>query len=263
MQQGLQRGPLRPRNFKRTWGYEGALIALVIAYTAIFSYLTILRYLSLKASAYDLGNYNQALFTAAKDGRFFYYTSDLPANPGGSIFGAHFAPIFLLLLPVYELLPGVNTLLVVQSFVLSLAAVPLFVLTSHLTNQKRVGFLFAVLYLLSPLVQGINWLDFHPEAFIPLGFLTSIYAMETRRWRLYFAGILLTLSTLEFTGVIVAFYGGIELFRHRKTIVSLLRTRTMLEPGPIGLLTLGIAVGWTIMAIARRSCLAETSVGLS
>ena len=221
----------------------------VCGYVILFSYMTILKYLALRSSAYDLGIYNQAMFTATRLGRLFYYTPDLPANPGGSVFGAHFVPLFFLLLPIYALMPSPETLLVIQSFVLALAAFPMYLLGSRVSSRKSTGLLFAMLYLLSPLVQGINWLDFHPEAFVPLGFLTALYAMDAKRWKLYFAGILLTLSSLEFTGVIVALYGAIELIKHRKSLLASLNARKILEPGPVSLVTLVLALCWTATAV--------------
>jgi uncharacterized membrane protein len=225
------------------------LAIAVGSYTILFSWLTILKYLALRSSAYDLGVYNQALFTATRFGRFFYYTPDLPANPGGSVFGAHFMPIFFALAPIYALMPGPETLLVIQSFVLAIAAVPLYFLGTKLSSQKNIGLLFAVLYLMSPLVEGVNWLDFHPEAFVPLAFLTAFYAMETRRRKLYFAGILLALSSLEFTGVVVSLFGAIEIYTHRTSLVAFLRHRKFLEPGPVGLITLVLSVCWTAVAV--------------
>lgn len=229
--------------------YEIVLGVAVCAYAVLFSYVTILKYLALRSSAYDLGIYNQAMFTATRLGRLFYYTPDLPANPGGSVFGAHFVPLFFVLLPIYALMPRPETLLVIQSFVLALAAVPLYLLGSRVSSRKSTGLLFAMLFLLSPLVEGINWLDFHPEAFVPLGFLTALYAMDAKRWKLYFAGILLTLSSLEFTGVIVALYGAIELIKHRKSLLASLKARKILEPGPVGLVTLVLALCWTATAV--------------
>jgi uncharacterized membrane protein len=73
--------------------------------------------------------------------------------------------------------------------------------------------------------------------------------MDARRWKLYFAGILLTLSSLEFTGVIVALYGAIELVKHRKGLLASLKTKKILEPGPVGLVTLVLALCWTATAV--------------
>lgn len=227
----------------RAHGCESWLVSLVICYTLLFSYFTIFRYLSLHASAYDLGIYNQALFTAVKSGKFFYYTADLPANPSGSIFGTHFLPILFILWPIYSVFPRVETLLVAQSFVLALSAIPLYLLGRKLLS-KRTALLFSVLYLSSPLIQSPNWFDFHPEAFIPLGLLTAIYAMNSKRWGLYFAGVLFALSSLEFAAVITGLYSLIKIVEHRRGLLTSIRAKNLLQPGPVSLITLTISLVW-------------------
>jgi uncharacterized membrane protein len=224
------------------------VVGAVVAYTVFFSVMTILRYLSLNASAYDLGIYNQSMYTAARSGRFFYYTADLPANPKGSIFGAHFSPVFFLLLPVYFLFPRVETMLAIQSFALALGAVPVFLIARRLISVK-VALVLAVLYLLSPLIQGVNWFDFHPEAFIPVSFLTAIYAMESRKPLLYFACILVAVSSLEFMPALTALYSLIILLDNRISLVALLRHRKFTEQGPMALISLLISIGWAILAV--------------
>jgi len=224
------------------------VVCLVLVYTVFFSVMTTLRYLSLNASAYDLGIYNQSMYTAARSGRFFYYTADLPANPKGSIFGAHFSPVFILILPVYALFPRVETMLAIQSFALALGALPVFLIARKLSSVK-VALILSVLYLLSPLIQGVNWFDFHPEAFIPVSFLTAIYAMENRRPWLYLAGILMTVSSLEFMPALTALYSLIILLDNRMSLVALLRHRKFAEQGPMALISLFISIGWAILAI--------------
>jgi uncharacterized membrane protein len=224
------------------------VVCLVLAYTVFFSVMTTLRYLSLHASAYDLGIYNQSMYTAARSGRFFYYTADLPANPKGSIFGAHFSPVFILILPVYALFPRVETMLAIQSFALALGAVPVFLVTRRLISIK-VAMLLSVLYLLSPLIQGVNWFDFHPEAFIPVGFLTAIYAMEAKKPWLYFVGILVSVSSLEFMPALTGLYSLIVLFDNRASLITQLKVRKFVERGPMALVSLLISIGWAVLAV--------------
>jgi uncharacterized membrane protein len=220
----------------------------VLVYTVFFTVMTTLRYLSLNASAYDLGIYNQSMYTAARSGRFFYYTTDLSANPKGSIFGAHFSPVFFLILPVYALFPRVETMLAIQSFVLALGAIPVFLIARKLTSVK-VALILSVLYLLSPLIQGVNWFDFHPEAFIPVSFLAAIYAMENKKPLLYFASILIAVSSLEFMPALTGLYSLIILLDNRTPLVALLRHRKFVERGPMALISLLISIGWAILAV--------------
>jgi len=184
---------------------EFILLLEIVIYTFFFSLITVLRYYSFQTYAYDLGNYNQALHTTLFDGKFLYYTADLLANPSGSLFGVHFSPIFLVILPLYAIYPSPVTLLVLQSFVLSLGALPLYYLTKKELGSEKWGIVFATLYLLNPALQGVNWFDFHPEAFLPALLLFAFFFFESNRISGYFASVVLALMCLEFTSVVLLF----------------------------------------------------------
>lgn len=191
------------RRVLRLSRWERWLLVSVVVYGVVFSVLTALRVLALSAFAYDLGIYNQSLYTTVADGRFFYYTADLPANPGGSIFGAHFSPILILMLGPYLLAPSVFTLTVLQTWAIAFGAIPTFYLARIVLRRERMSFAFALVYLLHPATQGVNWYDFHPEAFLLLFLPLVLYAMESRRWRLFVAASLGTLTTIEVAPVLL------------------------------------------------------------
>ncbi len=181
------------------------LLLEITIYALLFSIFTIVRYYSFHTYAYDLGTYNQVLHTTLFNGKLLYSPTDLIANPTGSLFGIHFSPIFFVMLPFYAIYPNPPTLLVIQSVVLALGALPLFLLASMRLHNERLALVIATLYLLSPLVQGVNWYDFHPEAFLPLFFLSALYFFDVKNKFGYFASILLSLLCLEFSSIILIF----------------------------------------------------------
>ena len=185
--------------------YVLALLCEIILYSMIFSFVTVKRMYSLQTFSYDLGNYNQAFYTTLFEGRLFYYTADLPANPSGSLFGVHFTPLFFILLPIYFLYPRPETLLIVQSIVIGLGALPIYYMTTRKLKNELLGLLLAGLYLLNPAVQGINWYDFHPEAFIPFFMLSALHFFDTQKTAMYFAFILLALSCTQFVSICIIF----------------------------------------------------------
>jgi uncharacterized membrane protein len=186
------------------------LILSVIIYATIFSAITILRIRALQTYAYDLGNYHQALYTTLTGQGFLYYTSDLLANPSGSIFGVHVAISLLEILPLYSLLPKIESLLIIQSIMISLGAIPVFLLANLKLNSKKLALFFALAFLLNPAIQGINWYDFHPEAFILLPFLFAIYFSEVKSWKLYFISIIFVLFSIDKSAMLV---GAFALFK--------------------------------------------------
>ena len=173
-------------------------------YGVVFSVLTILRVYALSSFAYDLGIYHQSLYTTVFNHRFFYYTVDLPSNPSGSIFGVHFSPILVLLLIPYALVPSIFTLTVLQTWAIALAAVPLYLLGRRTLNSERIAFVISIAYLLHPATQGVNWYDFHPEAFLPLAFASGLYFLERREWKAFLLCIGFALSTIEVAAFLVA-----------------------------------------------------------
>ena len=172
-----------------------------LIYGLIFSVATVGRYYTFHTFAWDLGVYSQGLFTTAHANGFFLSTPDQPNNPGGSLFGVHFAPVLFLLVPLYWLVPSPATLLVVQSFALGSGAPILFRLVRSRLPSDRVAAAFALAYLLNPALQGVNWFDFHPEAFLVPFVFVAMYAWERRSWRWFWLAIGASLSTLEMSGV--------------------------------------------------------------
>ena len=102
----------------------------VICYTIILSYYAIAKYNAFNAYAWDLGIFNQSLWTTLHTKNFLFSTVELFINPTGSFFGTHFSPILFLVLPFYALYSSPETLLVFQSAILALGAVPLYFFTN-------------------------------------------------------------------------------------------------------------------------------------
>jgi len=196
---------------------------MILFYTIIFSFVTVTRFYSLETYAYDLGNYNQALYTTLRGYGLLYYTADLPVT-GGSMMGVHFSPILLMILPIYALYPAAPTLLVLKSFVLALGALPLYKLAKHLLKVRFWGILFSAIYLLNPMLQGINWFDFHPEEFFPTFCLFSLYYGLKGDWLKYLFFSILTLTTIEYSAILVFVTSLLFLWIHRKRIKDSLRS---------------------------------------
>jgi uncharacterized membrane protein len=238
------------KSFKeKTLGFFGKgrnILFLEIAiYTAIFSSITIIKYYSFHTYAYDLGTYNQVLHTTLFNGKLLYSATDLLANPTGSLFGIHFSPIFFVIMPIYAIYPNPATLLVLQSFVLALGALPLYLLASRKLHSEKLALVIPTLYLLSPLVQGINWYDFHPEAFLPLFFLSALYFFDAKKTVGYFVSVFLALMCLEFASFIFIF---VSLF----LIVKLKPwKKASIDKGKLRLLlvTIVVSIVWLIISL--------------
>ncbi len=239
-----------PRRSFSAWyaalsGPARIVLFATLAYAVVMAVLAAEKIVTERAYAWDLGTYSQSLYTTAFEGRFFYYTADLPNNPGGSMFGAHFTPFLFLFVPLYRLLPSPATLVVVQTVALALGAPLVFRIARRRLKEERMAATLALLYLLHPAVEGVNWFDFHPEAFMIVFLLGTILAWEARRWRWLVLFLALTLATLEMAGVLVAVLGAfwaLDMYLGRRAWRPLLRTRDFQVA--VGLVALGTAWAW-------------------
>jgi uncharacterized membrane protein len=214
------------------------LLYIAIAlYGVLFSCLTILRYYSFMTGAWDMGIFTQSLWTTLYANKFLYHTCELFINPSGSFFGVHFSPILFLVLPFYRVVTASETLLVIQSFILALAAVPIYKLAKEYAGGRIVGLLFASVYLMYPAIQFVNWYDFHVQAFLPLFFGFTMYYITKENWPRYFLFICLSLIVEEHVALIVAFVGIYIAWKYRRQILSSFRSN---EPAGMKVLVISV-----------------------
>lgn len=195
------------------------VVTAAVSYTLLFSYYTLCFFLSGRSS-YDLGIYDNLLWNLVHGGPFFKATPRF-----GSVFTSHFGlhaePLAYVLAPFYAIVPSAGTLLVLQSMLLGMAAVPLYLVARRHTAPWPAC-LLAVAYLLFPALHGENIFEFH---FLPLGpfFLWfAWYFLETRRdiWAAVF--VVLTLSVREDVAAWVAVLGAYLLISGRRPKAGLI-----------------------------------------
>jgi uncharacterized membrane protein len=197
-----QRG-LQFWNALRAHPYFVLLLVAISIYGIVFSYFTVLKHNVFLSSAWDLGVFDQALYTTLHNGKFLYYTADLFLNPSGCYFAQHVSPILFLLLPFYAINSSAVTLLVLKSFILAFGALPLYFLGRELLESAKAGFIVAITYLLYVPLQGANWFDFQPQIFLPLLFFSMFYFAVKSKWKLYFVTVLLAAMVEEHISLVV------------------------------------------------------------
>lgn len=183
------------------------IIVSIIVYTIVMSYYTIMRLYSLNSHAWDLGNYNQAMYTFVANGKLFELTTEILNNPSASLFGVHFSPIFFLQAPFYAILPRAETLLVLQSFVLALGVLPTFLISKLYFKTRKWQLLMCLAYLLNSALFGINVFDYHPELYISTFYLFIVYFYLKRNWLGFWAFSLLLMTTIEFAPTLLFVFG--------------------------------------------------------
>ncbi|HEY6238331.1 MAG TPA: DUF2079 domain-containing protein, partial [Thermoplasmata archaeon] len=190
----------------RRWGLGVALGGAVLLFVLGTTQLATIGATNLGESTWDLGLYQQALWSAAHHGPF-YESADFETGGFGSLLQVHSAFVLVALAPVYGAVPAPWVLFAVQSSAVGLAAIPLFFLSRSVTGSRPASLGVAVLYLAwAPTLGGV--LDeFHVEAFVPVGLITLAYLLQTRRYLWSIPVALVAFLTMEVVPIFAFFLG--------------------------------------------------------
>jgi uncharacterized membrane protein len=175
----LEIGPLTRDRIK-------ALAPTILVFSATFAYIVAMEYTSLmkyytfNATFDDLGVANQVLWLLSHGGVSNYYRSGF-----AQFFPMQWQkPITFVILPFYALDPHPQTLLVIQSIVLGLPAIPLYYLGKKMLGNTWLAAIVSIAYLTFFPLASANLFDFEFENFAPLFYVLMCLAWETghRRW---------------------------------------------------------------------------------
>lgn len=212
-----------------------ALTSMVVAYIAVIGGLAITRHTALKSHAYDLGIFTQVLWNTSQ-GRLFENTVMIEYST--NLLGQHFAPIFLLLVPLYWIWPDPRALLLLQTAALASGAIPVYLFARRRTGSRGVALLLAAAYLLLPALHYVNFYDFHEIALTTPLLLAAIYFFDSRRM-LPLAGCLgLALLCREEIAIPVMAFGV--------ALLAVRRWRWGLGLIVVGAAWLAFTVGWAV-----------------
>ena len=186
-----------------------AVWLLILLYIGLFAWQSIARHQAFATAAYDMGNVNQAFWNTVH-GRPLQFTNwrgvelDL-AND--SRLAMHVEPIYFLLAPIYWLWQQPETVLLLQTIILALGALPVFWLARDRLRSHLAGVAFAAVYLLFPALEAANMWEFHAVALAAPLLLFAFYFGQKGRWWLLWLFALLAMSTKEEVSLSVLIMG--------------------------------------------------------
>ena len=211
----------------------GMVIGLIGLYILIIGGLALARHNALRSHAYDLGIFAQVLWNTSR-GHLFQNT--VMVEHAENLLGQHFAPIFLLMVPIYWVWPDPRALLILQTVALALGALPLYWLARLKTGSRIAAILIAAAYLVAPAVHYVNFYDFHEIALVTPMLFFAVWFLETGRIRWLLAVLGFALLCREEVGFIVAAFG-----------LALLVRRHWIA----GVASIVMGLGWTWAAVAH------------
>ncbi|MEM3827854.1 MAG: DUF2079 domain-containing protein [Conexivisphaerales archaeon] len=205
-------------SYLKKWSHIIILGTAIIIYGTLFSHLTVRKHSLFQSYAFDLGIFNQAMYTTLYNHKLFYYTPELWLNPSGCYLAVHFSPILFLIIPFYAVYPSPEFLLIFQSYILAAASIPLYLIAKEILKNKNFALLIAIVYLLYPPLHGANWFDFHQQSFIPILIFSMFYFYLKKNWKPYILTALLSLMIEEHLVYIVF---SIGLYNFVKETISM------------------------------------------
>ncbi|MBI1982477.1 MAG: DUF2079 domain-containing protein [Candidatus Levybacteria bacterium] len=184
------------------------LIFFIFLYIIYFTTASFLRHENFYSGRYDLGNMDQVVWNTSQ-GRIFQASSD---ENGGlaavSRLSAHADFILILISPLYLLWSDPRMLLFLQTLILALGAVFVFLLAKKITGREGVGLLFSVLYLLNPHIQHANLYDFHAVTFATTFLLGAFYFLIEKKYGWFLLLAILSGLAKEQIWLIIALFGA-------------------------------------------------------
>ncbi|GII82873.1 hypothetical protein Ssi03_08630 [Sphaerisporangium siamense] len=194
-----------------------SLTAIVLAATAVYAQLGLVRFDLYRATSLDLTLFDQVVrgfshFSAPTSPlRGFTLDKGMDFNQ----LGEHFSPILAVLAPLYWIYDGPETLIVAQAALFALAIPPLWVFTRRVLGTGP-AYLVVVAYALSwPLARAMNF-DFHEAAFAPLITAVMIERFSAGRHGHVLTAAAALLLVKEDMGLMVAGFGAYVVTRGRR-----------------------------------------------
>jgi uncharacterized membrane protein len=132
-----------------------------------------------------------------------------------SLFGDHFEPLLLALVPFYAAAPSPLTLLVAQALCVAAAGVPLYLIGKESGLSRAGASLLTLLFFASPYLWGGFYFDFHIELFAPLFLFCAYLAFLRRRWPYFYLALFGALLVKEDVGLALVSMALLMVLRRR------------------------------------------------
>jgi uncharacterized membrane protein len=205
----VRRGPRRVLDSIEARGISRKAVAYIVlacmmaAYAWVFGLLSLQRHNTFGTFAYDLGEFDQAVWLLSH-GKYAFDTIR-----GLYIFGDHVCLTILALAPFYWFWSDARVLLIAQTLFLALGALPLYWIAKDKLKGSWIALLFPFLYLMYPALQWTNWDEYHPDTLATPMLLFAFYFLTRKKYipfTLCAAIVLLTKEDFAFTVAALGIY---------------------------------------------------------
>lgn len=167
------------------------ILSLATLYVVYLSVVFVYKVKTFDGSTFDIGLFSQMFHRMSTD---LSAITTLERDRVLSHFAVHISPIFYLMLPFYKFFPHVETLEVLQLWVVFSAVIPLRLLLSKLSLSKLANILTVLWFVLLPVLTTAGGYHLHENCFlVPLIFWVFYFIVNEKKWGILVSTILLLL----------------------------------------------------------------------
>ncbi len=178
------------RTFAKATITEYMLLLSIVAFSVLFSLYGIQKYEYYRSGFGDFGQRVQIAWLVSQ---------------GHVTAWALGRPILIVLGVPFALYPYPATLLVLQSSLLALGALPLYMIARRELKNRWHALIISILYLIYPALGGVNQYEYHDEAMMIPFMIFAFYFYSTKRTKSYLISLLFALFSSSFVVLIGAF----------------------------------------------------------
>ncbi len=201
--------------YKKIFNYS--VLSFVILYVVYLSIVVAYKVKTFDGSTFDIGIFSQMFHRMSTD---LTAITTLERDRVLSHFAVHISPIFYLMLPFYKLFPHVETLEVLQIWVVFSAVVPLRLLLKKLNLSKSINSLIIGWFVLIPVMTTAGGYHLHENCFlVPLIIWLFYFIVSEQKWKILLVTLLL-LFVKEDAFIYVVSIGLYFLFQKRFSLSS-------------------------------------------
>lgn len=201
--------------YKKIFNYS--VLSFVILYVVYLSIVVVYKVKTFDGSTFDIGIFSQMFHRMSTD---LTAITTLERDRVLSHFAVHISPIFYLMLPFYKVFPHVETLEVLQIWVVFSAVIPLRLLLKRLNFSKSINSLIIAWFVLIPVMTTAGGYHLHENCFlVPLIIWLFYFISSERKWKILLVTLLL-LFVKEDAFIYVVSIGLYFLFQKRFSLSS-------------------------------------------
>jgi uncharacterized membrane protein len=164
------------------------LILAILLYNALVIPFVLYNYCSFNIGfPEDLSYYAQSIFNTLSGHPLMATIFGYPPFDWNIVLIDHFTPIFVFLAPIYYFCQDAGFLLALQVIVVSLGAIPVYLISVNKMESKWMALFIAVIYMLFPVFTSSYVYGLRPDYFAMFFLLWAVWSMEKKnRWLLVF-----------------------------------------------------------------------------